>query len=202
VANTLTALEQDQGWVQLMVAAQAGDRAAYELLLRSVTPFIRALARRHCRNPADVEELVQDSLLTLHRVRHTYDPRRPFSPWLAAIASRRSIDGLRRRLRQTRYEVTDSTAQETFVQETFAQETFVESQANNDLEQLRAAEEVRDLVRLLPARQREAMEAVKLKEMSLAEASVATGQSIGALKVNTHRAIKALRALFQGREER
>ncbi len=202
MANTLTALEQDQGWVQLMVAAQAGDRAAYELLLRSVTPFIRALARRHCRNPADVEELVQDSLLTLHRVRHTYDPRRPFSPWLAAIASRRSIDGLRRRLRQTRYEVTDSTAQETFVQETFAQETFVESQANNDLEQLRAAEEVRDLVRLLPARQREAMEAVKLKEMSLAEASVATGQSIGALKVNTHRAIKALRALFQGREER
>jgi RNA polymerase sigma-70 factor (ECF subfamily) len=202
VANTLTALEQDQGWVQLMVAAQAGDRAAYELLLRSVTPFIRALARRHCRNPADVEELVQDSLLTLHRVRHTYDPRRPFSPWLAAIASRRSIDGLRRRLRQTRYEVTDSTAQETFVQETFAQETFVDSQANNDLEQLRAAEEVRDLVRLLPARQREALEAVKLKEMSLAEASVATGQSIGALKVNTHRAIKALRALFQGREER
>ncbi len=202
MANTLTALEQDQGWVQLMVAAQAGDRAAYELLLRSVTPFIRALARRHCRNPADVEELVQDSLLTLHRVRHTYDPRRPFSPWLAAIASRRSIDGLRRRLRQTRYEVTDSTAQETFVQETFAQETFVDSQANNDLEQLRAAEEVRDLVRLLPARQREALEAVKLKEMSLAEASVATGQSIGALKVNTHRAIKALRALFQGREER
>ena len=192
MANPLTALEQDQGWVRLMVAAQAGDRAAYEQLLRSVTPFIRALARRHCRNPADLEELVQDSLLTLHRVRHTYDPRRPFSPWLAAIASRRSIDGLRRRLRQTRHEVADSTAQE----------TFVESQANNDLEQLRAAEEVRDLVRLLPARQREALEAVKLKEMSLAEASVATGQSIGALKVNTHRAIKALRALFQGREER
>jgi RNA polymerase sigma-70 factor (ECF subfamily) len=202
VANPLTALEQDQGWVRLMVAAQAGDRAAYELLLRSVTPFIRALSRRHCRNPADLEELVQDSLLTLHRVRHTFDPRRPFSPWLAAIASRRGIDGLRRRLRQTRYEVADATAQENFARENFVQETFVGSQANNDLEQLRAAEEIRDLLRLLPARQREALEAVKLKEMSLAEASVATGQSIGALKVNTHRAIKALRGLFQGREER
>jgi RNA polymerase sigma factor (sigma-70 family) len=175
-----------------MRAAQAGDRAAYEQLLRAVTPFIRALTRRHCRNPADLEELVQDSLLTLHRVRHTYDPARPFSPWLAAIALRRSIDGLRRRLRQARYEVTDANAHE----------TFIDAAANDNVEHLRSAEEVGELLRLLPTRQREALEALKLKEMSLAEASAASGQSIGALKVNTHRALKALRALFQERESR
>jgi len=175
-----------------MVAAQTGDGVAYDRLLRGVTPFIRALARRHCRNPSDLEELVQDTLLTLHRVRHTYDPGRPFSPWLAAIASRRSIDGLRRRLRLARYEVADATAHE----------TFVDAAANNDVEQLRSAEEVGDLLRLLPARQRQALEALKLKEMSLAEASVASGQSVGALKVNSHRALKALRALFQERNER
>lgn len=175
-----------------MAAAQAGDRAAYEQLLRGVTPFIRAVTRRHCRNPADLEELVQDSLLTLHRVRHTYDPARPFSPWLAAIASRRSIDGLRRRLRQARHEVTDASAHE----------TFVDGAANYDVEHLRSAEEVAELLRLLPRRQREALEALKLREMSLAEASLASGQSIGALKVNAHRALKALRALFQERERR
>jgi len=191
VANPPTAIEQDRAWALLMVAAQAGDGAAYDKLLRGVTPFIRALARRHCRNPADLEELLQDTLLTLHRVRHTYDPGRPFSPWLAAIASRRSIDGLRRRLRQARYEVADSAAHE----------TFVDLAANNDVEHLRSAEEVGDLLRLLPARQRQALEALKLKEMSLAEASVASGQSVGALKVNSHRALKALRALFQQREE-
>jgi len=192
VANPPTALEQDRAWALLMVAAQAGDGVAYDRLLRGVTPFIRALARRHCRNPSDLEELVQDTLLTLHRVRHTYDPGRPFSPWLAAIASRRSIDGLRRRLRLARYEVADATAHE----------TFVDAAANNDVEQLRSAEEVGDLLRLLPARQRQALEALKLKEMSLAEASVASGQSVGALKVNSHRALKALRALFQERNER
>ncbi|HXN10791.1 MAG TPA: sigma-70 family RNA polymerase sigma factor [Steroidobacteraceae bacterium] len=191
MANPPTAIEQDRAWALLMVAAQAGDGAAYDKLLRGVTPFIRALARRHCRNPADLEELLQDTLLTLHRVRHTYDPGRPFSPWLAAIASRRSIDGLRRRLRQARYEVADSAAHE----------TFVDLAANNDVEHLRSAEEVGDLLRLLPARQRQALEALKLKEMSLAEASVASGQSVGALKVNSHRALKALRALFQQREE-
>lgn len=192
MANPPTALEQDRAWALLMVAAQAGDGVAYDRLLRGVTPFIRALARRHCRNPSDLEELVQDTLLTLHRVRHTYDPGRPFSPWLAAIASRRSIDGLRRRLRLARYEVADATAHE----------TFVDAAANNDVEQLRSVEEVGDLLRLLPARQRQALEALKLKEMSLAEASVASGQSVGALKVNSHRALKALRALFQERNER
>jgi RNA polymerase sigma-70 factor (ECF subfamily) len=175
-----------------MAAAQAGDRIAYEQLLRAVTPFIRALTRRHCRNPADIEELVQDTLLTVHRVRHTYDPSRPFSPWLASIASRRSIDGLRRRLRQARHEVAD----------TSAHETFVDAGANNDVEQLRSAEEVADLLRMLPPRQRQALEALKLREMTLAEASASSGQSISALKVNAHRALKALRALFQEREDR
>jgi RNA polymerase sigma-70 factor, ECF subfamily len=190
VANSPTAIEQDRAWAELMIAAQAGDRAAYGQLLRAVTPFVRALARRYCRNPADLEELVQDSLLTLHRVRQTYDPARPFSPWLAAITSRRSIDGLRRRLRQARYEVADPGAHE----------TFVDPQANNDVEHLRSAEEVGELLRLLPARQRAALEALKLKEMTLAEASLASGQSIGALKVNSHRALKALKALFRERE--
>jgi RNA polymerase sigma-70 factor (ECF subfamily) len=43
---------------------------------------------------------------------------------------------------------------------------------------------------------------VKLKEMSLAEASAVSGQSVGALKVNTHRALKTLRALFRDTTER
>jgi RNA polymerase sigma-70 factor (ECF subfamily) len=63
-----------------------------------------------------------------------------------------------------------------------------------------SAEELGELLRLLPPRQREALESLKLKEMSLAEASAASGQSVAALKVNTHRALKALRALMQGRE--
>jgi RNA polymerase sigma-70 factor (ECF subfamily) len=53
------------------------------------------------------------------------------------------------------------------------------------------------LLQRLPPRQREALEALKLKQMSLAEAAAVSGQSVGALKVNTHRALKALRALFR-----
>jgi RNA polymerase sigma factor (sigma-70 family) len=171
-----------------MNAAQAGDRAAYTRLLREITPFIRSLLRRHCSNREDIEEMVQDTLLTLHRVRQTYDPRRPFSPWLGAIAARRGIDGLRRRSRVARHEFTAAMD---------AYETFPDAAANNDIEGVRAHDEVSELLRRLPPRQREALEALKLKEMSLAEASSASGQSVAALKVNTHRALKTLRSLFQ-----
>jgi RNA polymerase sigma-70 factor (ECF subfamily) len=173
-----------------MRAAQTGDSVAYERLLREISPLIRALVRRHCSNRADIEEMVQETLLTVHRVRHTYDPDRPFCPWLAAIAWRRSIDALRRRIRVSRHETPEHAAYETFSQ----------AAANSDLEEIGSAEELAQLLRLLPPRQREALEALKLKEMTLAEASVASGQSVAALKVNTHRALKALRSLMQGRE--
>jgi RNA polymerase sigma-70 factor (ECF subfamily) len=173
-----------------MRSAQAGDRVAYERLLREISPLVRALVRRHCSNRADIEEMVQDTLLTLHRVRHTYDPSRPFCPWLAAIAWRRSIDALRRRMRLAKYETPEQGLYE----------TFSDAAANSDLEGARSAEEVEDLLRLLPPRQRQALESLKLKEMTLVEASAASGQSVAALKVNTHRALKTLRALIGPRK--
>src|SRR5580700_2090624 len=155
-----TLLERDRTWSQLMRAAQSGERTAYERLLRDVTPFIRSIVRRHCNNRADIEEMVQDTLLTLHRVRHTFDPARPFGPWLAAIASRRGIDALRRRIRVTRHEAPEDGSYE----------TFADDAANNEIEAVRSAEEVGEMLQRLPPRQREALEALKLKEMSLAEA--------------------------------
>ena len=171
-----------------MHAAQAGDRQAYGELLREVTPFVRALLRRYCSHRQDIEEMLQDTLLSLHRVRRTYDPRRPFRPWLGAIAARRGIDGLRRRLRVARHEISADAR---------SSETFSEPAANDDIEALRARDELNELLQRLPVRQREALEALKLRQLSLAEASAASGQSVAALKVNTHRALKALRALFQ-----
>lgn len=175
-----------------MRAAQSGERSSYERLLHEITPFVRNLARRHCRHPQDLEEMVQETLLTVHRVRHTYDPGRPFSPWLAAITQRRAIDILRRRRRVSRHESPDVATIE----------TFAAPGANQELEAVRSSEEVQALLQQLPPRQREALEALKLRELSLAEASEASGQSVGALKVNTHRALKALRALMQGRERK
>jgi RNA polymerase sigma-70 factor (ECF subfamily) len=183
--------ESDAGWAQKMAAAQGGDRAAYDQLLREIVPFIRAVAAAHHRRPDRIEDVVQDVLLTVHRVRHTYDPSRPFRPWLAAITRRRSIDALRRRGRTEAMEVADD----------LAYETFADPAANREIEAAQHAAGLSGAIAALPQSQREAVELVKLKEMSLAEASRATGKSTTALKVNVHRAIKALRAQLTGEQK-
>jgi len=177
-----------EDWSQWMAAAQNGDRASYERLLHDIVPFVRAIIAHHHRRRDLIEDVVQDVLLTLHRVRHTYDPKRPFEAWLAAITRRRSIDALRRRSRIGRMEIADQEAYE----------TFSDDAANRTMEQSLNADGLGQAVAALPEAQREALELLKLKEMSLNEASLTSGKSIAALKVNVHRAIKTLRAQMKG----
>lgn len=169
-------------WGELLAAAQAGDASAYRDFLTNVTPFVRALARRRIRTEDAIEDVVQDVLLTVHRVRHTYEPGRPVAPWLTAITARRSIDSLRKRGRGAAREIHDP----------IAYETFPEPEANKT----EAGDSARQLERMmgdLSPRQKEAVELVKLKEMSLVEASAISGQTVASLKVNIHRAIKRMR---------
>ena len=175
-------------WSRLMRAAQDGDRAAYERLLRDILPFIRAIAGRWHSRRDRAEDVVQDILLTVHRVRHTYDPARPFSHWLATIAKRRAIDALRRRGRTEKFEIADEDA---YV-------TFADPAANTEAASRAQSSGLGAAISSLPEGQREALELVKLREMSLAEAAKLSGKSIGALKVNVHRAIKSLRAQMKG----
>ena len=180
--------ERDERWSRLMAAAQDGDRAAYERLLREIVPYVRAVVFAQHRRPERVEEVVQDVLLAVHRVRHTYDPSRPFRHWLAMIARRRSIDALLRRGRTEAHEVANETAYE----------TFADPGATRQAEVYAATEGLSEAIGGLTPPQREAIELLKLRELSLAEASQASGKSIAALKVNVHRAIKSLRNRLQG----
>ena len=180
--------DNEERWSRLMANAQDGDRTAYDRLLREIVPFIEALIAREQRTPDRAQECVQDVLLTVHRVRHTYDPSRPFKPWLAAIARRRSIDLLRRRGRRSAREVSDDKAYE----------TFPDPQANRGVEVYAATEGLNEAISGLPQQQREAVELLKLRELSLAEASQVSGRSVAALKVNVHRAIKSLRHRLKG----
>ncbi|CAA9507308.1 MAG: hypothetical protein AVDCRST_MAG39-1716 [uncultured Sphingomonadaceae bacterium] len=170
---------------ELLARAQTGDADAYRRFLRGAAPFIRAVARRRLRGDEAVEDAVQEALLTVHRVRHTYEPGRPVEPWLAAIAVRRAIDIARRGGRVGRREVHDEAAYETFA-----------DPRTNAVERNDDARELRRMMDELSPGQKEAIELLKMREMSLAEASTASGQSVASLKVNVHRAIKRMRLML------
>ena len=176
-----------------MRAAQAGDGEAYLELLRTITPRVRRIVARQrgFAGAADVEDLVQDVLLSVHAVRATYDPGRPFMPWLLAIVRNRLVDGARRYGR--------SAAREVQFDEDDV--TFSIPAANPDQETSSDVDALHGVIRSLPAGQRQAIELLKLQEMSLKEAAAASGSSVGALKVATHRAMAALRRAMGGESE-
>jgi RNA polymerase sigma-70 factor (ECF subfamily) len=176
-----------------MRSAQQGDGSAYLELLRAITPRIRQVVRRQrgFAGAAEVEDLVQDVLLSVHAVRATYDPSRPFGPWLTAIVRNRLVDGARRYARIARREVIVEDIDVTF----FDLETNEASADEGDAAALHEA------VRALPEQQRQAIELLKLKELSLKEAAAVSGTSIGALKVATHRAMATLRMTLAKKRE-
>jgi RNA polymerase sigma factor (sigma-70 family) len=182
----------DDDLAGLMKIAQAGDTEAYTQLLQEVTIRLRRIVRR-CRSfltDEDIEDLVQDILLSLHSVRATYDPRRPFVPWLLAITRNRLADGARRYARTSIREVQTDCLDVTFARE-----------HANKTEDVFGKEELKNAIDGLPAAQRTAVEMLKLREMSLKEASAVSGMSIGALKVATHRAMIALRKMLMKTHE-
>jgi RNA polymerase sigma factor (sigma-70 family) len=180
---------RDTDWAILMAHAQDGDRSAYQRLLREITPYLRSLAARRHRDPSDVEDAVQDILLTVHAIRHTFDPTRPFGPWLVTIANRRFIDRLRRQGRRRNRETPLMPEHE----------TFAEPQSN--LEETPDRHELEKAIDELPPMQRKAVRLLRLNEMSLKEASTASGMSIASLKINMHRAVKSLRKILGDRSE-
>ncbi len=168
----------------LMIAVQAGDRRAYAELLRACEPFIRRVGRRAGVTDDRLNDVVQETLLTLHNARATYDPTRSFSAWLGVIAQRRAIDILRRHGRAARREIHAPIA--------------YEDHPDDGPDPARGWERDGAAIARLPEGQREAVERLALHEQSLAEAAAETGKSTGALKVNLHRALKALRSRLGG----
>lgn len=180
--------EHDRHLAAWMHAGRTGDGAAFENLVRASIPLIKSVARGQ-GVPADfVDDVVQETLLTVHRMRGTYDPDRPFTPWLRAIAQRRAIDILRRQVRTARREVHEPIA--------FENHTDPAGNPEDAAVQVDRKGFIGVAVASLPARQREAVEQLALNEKSFVEAAEQTGQSPRALSVSLHRALSTLRARF------
>ena len=175
-----------------MAAAQAGDRGAYEALLRDCVPIIKAVAGGQGVPPDRRDDVVQDVLLTIHRARQTYDPARSFTAWLRVIAERRAIDLLRQLRRHGAREFHAPVAFEAYADES--------ADPARGVEQTEASGRVSEALAMLPPRQREAVELLVLKEQSLTEGAAATRSTKGALKVNLHRALKTLREKLERKE--
>jgi RNA polymerase sigma-70 factor (ECF subfamily) len=180
--------ERELAWGGLMAAAQEGDAAAYETLLREIAPALRVFVSARLRESAATEDVVQNVLLSLHRARHTYQPARPFGPWLRSIARNATVDALRARGRRAERETALPDA-----------DRIADQREPSRADAPLSPRMTRALAELPPA-QREAVELIQLRELSVLEAAAHAGVSVSALKVRAHRGYKALRKRLAGEE--
>ena len=162
----------------LMIGGLDGDGAAYGRLLAALGGYLRGHFRgRIGPGAADVEDLVQETLLAIHLKRGTYDRALPFTPWAYAIARYKLLDHFRRSGSRAAVPLEDAG-------ELLAVENTEEGAVRQDVARLLAA---------LPPRQRGLMRDVKLTGLTMEEAAVKSGMSVSAVKVSVHRGMKRLR---------
>ena len=169
-------IPQEAQYRDWMLAALAGEAAAYRSLLSGLTRHLRGYYARRL-GPAAAEDVVQETLIAMHTRRVTYDPAQPFTAWTHAIARYKLIDFWRRRRRRTHVALDDVAG------DLWSEEDHGASEAAADLDRLLAD---------LPERQQGLIRDVKIEGLSLAEAGARRGMTEGAAKVSLHRALKAL----------
>ncbi len=172
-------IEAEPALRALMLAALDGDQRAYSKLLAELTRHLRGYYLNRLGDARDdAEDLVQDTLIAMHRRRDSYDPSQPLTAWVYAIARYRLIDHFRRRKVRAAVPLEDAGA-------LFAQDQVEPAMARRDVSRL--------LDRLPPARAA-LIRATKLEGRTNAEAAAAAGLSEGAVKVSVHRGLKVLSA--------
>jgi RNA polymerase sigma factor (sigma-70 family) len=167
-----------QTLTHLAALAQTGDRQAYAALLTAARSWLLRYYRRRVM-PCQIEDLVQDTMLSVHLKLASYDPARPFMPWLAAIARFRFVDHLRLAYRASMAELSEDLA------------------AESDEAAITARISLERLFDALPPAQQRAIELVRIEGRSVSEASASTGQSESLVKVNIHRGLKRLATLIE-----
>jgi RNA polymerase sigma factor (sigma-70 family) len=164
---------------RLMQLSQTGDKQAYAVLLEQTGKWLARYFRQKIA-PDAIDDLVQETLISLHRKRASYDPTRPFLPWLAAIARYRWVDRLRQSYRHEAQQLGDNDRAED------SHEDVVVARISLDR-----------LLDLIPRPQAEVIRCVKIEGHSIVEASEQTGQSESLVKVNIHRGLKRLSTLVE-----
>jgi RNA polymerase sigma-70 factor (ECF subfamily) len=174
----------EERWSALMVSAQSGNESDYRQLLGELAEVVERFLRNRFGDRPVIEDCVQEALIAVHKARHTYNPRRPFRPWLFAIVRNRAIDTLRKQ------------RQRDDVAERYQREQEVLAQPSGQLAPLHELAEV-PLFRSLSSQHREVLVLTKIIGFSIAETAQKLRISESAVKVRVHRAVGKLRKLMQ-----
>jgi RNA polymerase sigma-70 factor (ECF subfamily) len=161
----------------------AGDEGAFALVYDAIAPRLYGYLVRQTREPARAEDLLQQTMLHIHRARDRFIPGAEVTPWAFAIARRLLVDSVRRGRREVLADQSDPDAG-----------ASPDPGADQVAQARELAAHIEKVLARLPASQRVAFELIKNEGLSVAEAAQVLGTTVAAVKLRAHRAYEALRA--------
>jgi RNA polymerase sigma-70 factor (ECF subfamily) len=170
----------DEELQALMVRYQQGDLSAASELVTRLSPALHRFFMVQFVSRRYADDLLQETWLRIHQVRHTYRPGEPVLPWVYAIARHIRVDQYRK---VRRVEVREQQV------ERLPDAVPADRDSGVDLDALLAS---------LPESQREVVMMLKISGLSLEEVARATSSSVGSVKQKAHRAYDKLRELLTG----
>jgi len=156
--------------------ALSGDQNSYLRFLEAVTRIARGFLLSRGIRRQEVEDLVQEVLISVHKAKDSFDRKAPVLPWLFAIIQYRLADNFRGMSRN------------------FAGMSDVEFEENSYTPNHEDRLFANQMLEALPNRDQKILRALKLEGQSVREISVDMGISESAVKVYAFRAIRLLRA--------
>jgi RNA polymerase sigma-70 factor (ECF subfamily) len=172
--------EQNDNLESLMRQSLAGDQRAYATLLTETTRLLRPFLSKRLRFSNEVDDLLQEILLSIHKARHTYDGKRPYKPWAYAIAKFRLLDHLRAHYSdQLRHAIDFDDLDENLHEHVTESEMSYESISGE--------------VQKLPEKQALILQLMHQEGYTAKEVAEKIGMNESAVKVAAHRAYKILR---------
>ncbi|HYW46434.1 MAG TPA: RNA polymerase sigma factor [Bryobacteraceae bacterium] len=181
--SSFFSMSPDRDLEMLMARYQQGDFAAATALIHRLSPQLHRFFVVQSASRGDADDLLQETWLRIHEVRHTYRAGEPVLPWLYAIARHIRVDHYRKTSR--------AASRERRLEEMPEPAAALPAGPGRipDLETLLAP---------LPESQREVVEMLKVVGMSLEEVARATSSSVGSVKQKAHRAYEKLRERLTG----
>ena len=167
-----------------------GDDAAFAELYDAIAPRLLGFLRKATRDGNAAEDLMQQAFLQIHQARGSFIPGARVMPWAFAIARRLMIDSARRRRAERACSGRSSRRRSVDVR------TDVGSRRRR-LGRAPPEQRVQQRLDALPEIQRTAYQLVKQEGLSLKRAAEVLGTSVTAVKLRTHRAYQALRAVLR-----
>ena len=177
--------DPDIGFVERFCA---GERRAFDELVRRYQRKIYFLAMRYLKNEADAADIAQKTFVRAYKAMSSFQGKSSFRTWLYRIAINLSLNHIRDNKRERATDIKDDALSQSAV----GMRRIVEDE--------RAAA-LREAIEQLPPKQRTVLELRIYDELPFKEVAELAGCTENAAKVNFHHAVKRLRTLLADRQE-